>query len=354
MGTIFGQYSLKIMKLEGKARAPRNRTLTLTEAERRRLSATFLHLSAPVEPTALADQIICGDSLVLSRCLPRRFVDLLILDPPYNLTKDFGASSFREMSLARYEEWFDGWFVDMLPLLKPTASLYVCGDWRSSSALQRVLERRTIIRNRITWEREKGRGAKSNWKNASEDIWFATISDDYCFNVDAVKLKRRVVAPYRVDGEPKDWEETAEGDFRLTHPSNLWTDMTVPFWSMPENTDHPTQKPEKLIAKLILASSCEGAFVFDPFLGSGTTAAVAGKLGRHYLGIEIDETFACLAARRAELAALDRSIQGYANGVFWERNSLSLQGKESKSGSEAQTDLFVESVRRHAPKFGAR
>jgi site-specific DNA-methyltransferase (adenine-specific) len=259
--------------------------------------------------------------------LPKAFVDLLILDPPYNLTKRFGAESFRERSLAEYEEWFEGWFVRVLPLLKPTASLYVCGDWKSSAVVHRVLDRHVIVRNRITWEREKGRGAKANWKNASEDIWFATVSDDYHFNVEAVKLKRRVIAPYRENGQPKDWQETEDGDFRLTHPSNLWTDLTVPFWSMPENTDHPTQKPEKLLAKLLLASSREGDFVFDPFLGSGTTAAVARKLGRRFLGIEMDEHYACLALKRVELANDDPSIQGYAGGVFWERNTLNAQPK---------------------------
>lgn len=81
-----------------------------------------------------------------------------------------------------------------------------------------------------------------------------------------VKLKRRVIAPYRrEDGSPKDWDKQEQGNYRLTHPSNLWTDLTVPFWSMPENTDHPTQKPEKLLAKIILASSNPGELVLDPF-----------------------------------------------------------------------------------------
>src|SRR5207244_1385233 len=101
------------------------------------------------------------------------------------------------------------------------------------------------------------------------------VSNNYVFNVDKVKLKRRVLAPYTdASGNPKDWERSDRGDYRLTHPSNLWTDLTVPFWSMPENTDHPTQKPEKLVAKLILASSNAGDFVLDPFLGSGTTSVV--------------------------------------------------------------------------------
>jgi site-specific DNA-methyltransferase (adenine-specific) len=109
---------------------------------------------------------------------------------------------------------------------------------------------------------------------------------------------------------------------------------------MPENTDHPTQKPEKLIAKLMLASSREGDFVFDPFLGSGTTAAVARKLGRNFLGIELDEIYACLAAKRVELAESGKSVQGYSGGVFWERNSLVMQGRETKNDFDRQPVLL--------------
>jgi len=254
---------------------------------------------------------------------PDRFADLLILDPPYNLNKRFGGGRFRQTTPYEYERWFENWFAKLVRCLKPDASLYVCGDWKSSAALYRVLDKYVVVRNRITWEREKGRGARANWKNASEDIWFCTVSDDYEFNVDAVKLKRKVLAPYRHNGVPKDWSESPAGDFRLTHPANLWTDLTVPFWSMPENTDHPTQKPEKLVAKLVLASSQPGDMIFDPFSGSGTTAAVARKLGRHFFCVELDPTYACLAAKRVDLADIDKSIQGYADGIFWERNSSS-------------------------------
>ncbi len=170
----------------------------------------------------------------------------------------------------------------------------------------------------------------SNWKNCSEDIWFCTVGGEYTFNVEAVKLKRKVIAPYtNGDGQPKDWQRNDDGDFRLTHPSNLWTDISVPFWSMPENTYHPTQKPEKLIAKLILASSNPGDVVFDPFLGSGTTSVVAKKLGRNYIGIEREKFYCCLAEKRLEMATVDSSIQGYHDGVFWERNTLSEQKKNT-------------------------
>ena len=215
--------------------------------------------------------------------------------------------------------------------LKPTGSLYMCGDWKCTSALQTVIEERLTILNRITWQREKGRGAKTNWKNAMEDIWFAVKDPHaYYFDVESVKMKRKVLAPYRIDGQPKDWEATSEGKYRLTYPSNFWDDISIPFWSMPENTDHPTQKPEKLYAKLILASSRKGDFIFDPFMGSGTTAVVAKKLGRKYLGVEINEEYCLWAAKRLIMADEHTSIQGYTDGVFWERHSQQDAARASK------------------------
>ena len=266
--------------------------------------------------------LIQGDTLEVLPTLPDGFAQLIIVDPPYNLSRDFGGNKFTSVSSVAYEEYLRYWFYLLCDKLAPNGSLYMCGDWRSSSSMQRVIEERLTILNRITWQREKGRGATRNWKNSMEDIWFAVKNPkDYYFNLDAVKIRRRVLAPYRQEGQPKDWEDTSAGRFRTTCPSNFWDNITVPFWSMPENTDHPTQKPEKLIAKLILASSREGDMVFDPFLGSGTTAVVAKKLGRRYCGIEQNPDYCLLAAKRLFLADTDKSIQGYTDGVFWERNS---------------------------------
>jgi len=307
--------------MSAKARAPRNKTITLTTEETARYRARLLRLDAPAPVKALLNRTICQNLFEALPHLPTHFVDLLVIDPPYNLDKSFNGRAFRQMPPADYEAWLASWLEPLTRLLKPTASVYICGDWQSSAAIQRVAEQFFTVRNRITWEREKGRGAKTNWKNAGEDIWFCTVSNEYTFNVEAVKLKRRVLAPYTADGQPKDWTESKKGRFRLTHPSNLWTDLTVPFWSMPENTDHPTQKPEKLLAKLILASSKPGDVVFDPFLGSGTTSVVAKKLGRQYVGVEQEEIYCCLCEKRLAMADSDKRIQGYEDGVFWERNS---------------------------------
>lgn len=321
------------MNATEKIRAGRNRTLVLTDEDKTKLREKLITdktnlLSHKFE---YLDKTINADLLTALPLLPDEFADLIIIDPPYNLTKNFGGKVFNERKDSAYEEYLETWFSSVCKKLKSNGSLYLCGDWKCTAALQRVMEKELTVLNRITWQREKGRGANANWKNGMEDIWFGVKDpDSYYFNLDAVKIKRRVIAPYREGGKggkPKDWEESEEGNFRLTCPSNFWDDISVPFWSMPENTDHPTQKPEKLYAKLILASSKPGDLVFDPFLGSGTASVVAKKLGRHWCGIELCEEYCLLAEKRLELAESNPSIQGYSGGVFWERNTSSLQNK---------------------------
>lgn len=309
-----------------KQRTPRNQTILLDRNEVASFSKQLVQLRKKSSLQDILNKTINQDLFDAIQYLPDKFIDLLFIDPPYNLSKKFNSQDFREMGPIEYEKYIDSWLSSLLRMLKPTASIYICGDWKSSSAIYNVMSKYFIIRNRITWEREKGRGALNNWKNCIEDIWYGTMSKDYFFDVDSVKLKRKVIAPYKdKNGNPKDWVDSEEGAFRITHPSNIWTDITIPYWSMAENTEHPTQKPEKLLAKIILASSKVGDLVFDPFLGSGTTSVVARKLHRNYCGIEIDNYYACLAEKRLDNANIDKIIQGYHDGVFWERNSLSAQ-----------------------------
>jgi site-specific DNA-methyltransferase (adenine-specific) len=312
---------MTLLPKNGKKRAPRNRTVELKKEDIEHFRCRLISAKDIGDADSIKNKTVRGDTFEILKLLPEKTFDLLFADPPYNLTKNFGENSFKQTSLDEYENWLDSWLKDCVRLLKPTASVYICGDWRSSSAIQKIGMRYFQLRNRITWEREKGRGARANWKNASEDIWFFTVTDRYTFNLDSVKTKRKVLAPYTENGKPKDWDKSKAGNFRLTHPSNLWTDLTVPFWSMPENTDHPTQKPEKLLAKIILASTNENNFVLDPFAGSGTTSVVAKKLNRNFTGIELDEKYCLLTEKRLALADEDKTIQGFADGVFYERNT---------------------------------
>jgi len=309
-----------------------NRTLRLNQEEIKKFSTGLIKLTKPVKIRSLVNKIINQDIYKAIEILPDKFVDLLFIDPPYNITKKFNRVSFKEMELFEYIKWLDSWLSKVVRILKENASIYICGDWKSSAAIYITGSKYFQVKNRITWEREKGRGAKGNWKNCSEDIWFFTNSSKYTFNINDLKLRRRVLAPYKdKDRNPKDWKQNDTGNFRDTFPSNIWNDISVPFWSMPENTEHPTQKPEKLLAKIILASTNKGEIVFDPFLGSGTTAVVAKKLGRNYVGVEVDKYYCCLAEKRLKLAEKEKRIQGYEDGVFWERNTLIQQVKGQKS-----------------------
>ena len=305
-----------------KTRSPRNRTLTLSQDEIPGLKQNLLYPNQ-ITKSDFINRTINGDILESLNNLPDEFADLIIIDPPYNLSKDFNGMNFRAMSDNSYDEYLSTWFPAVCKKLKKNGSLYMCGDWKCTSSLQRAMEKELVVVNRITWQREKGRGASANWKNGMEDIWFGVKDPkNYYFNVEAVMMKRKVIAPYKENGEAKDWQQEEKGKFRLTYPSNFWDDISIPFWSMPENTEHPTQKPEKLYAKLILASSKPGDVIFDPFLGSGTTSVVAKKLDRNYVGIELNEEYCLYAEKRLLIAETDKDIQGYRDSVFWERNTL--------------------------------
>ncbi|MGI6038161.1 MAG: DNA-methyltransferase [Limnochordia bacterium] len=276
--------------------APRNRTLFLEEAD----------LSLPV-PTVEdftgqeLDGIYAGDCFQGMAKMAPRSVQVIFADPPYLGKQKF--SDFPYQRRADYLAWMDEFLRRAASLLRDTGALYLCCDWTYGGALQELIEKYLIIKNRITWQREKGRGAKRNWKNNMEDIWYAVKDEDqHIFNLEAVKIKKKVIAPYTDGkGRPKDWVETPGGErFRWTHPSNIWTDLTVPFWSMGENTPHPTQKPERLVERCLLASSNPGDLILDPFMGSGTTAVVAKRLKRRFLGFEINPDYVRLARKRLQ------------------------------------------------------
>ena len=308
-------------------KAKRNKTIDIGIEEGGSYLKRCIRVDKGLSVEEILDKTVIGDTFEVLPLLPGKFADLLIVDPPYNLEKDFNGRKFKKTSDEEYEEYTESWIKAVKPLLKENASVYVCCDWVSSPVIGNILKRHFNLMNRITWQREKGRGAQSNWKNGMEDIYFATNSSRYTFNIEDVKIRRRVIAPYRADGKPKDWEETGEGNFRNTCSSNFLDDISIPYWSMAENTAHPTQKPEKLLAKLILASSNPGDVVLDPFLGSGSTSVTAKKLGRHYVGIELNEQYCVWAEKRLEMADKDASIQGYEDGVFWERNTRARRNR---------------------------
>ena len=301
-----------------KERASMNRTITLSDDERKTYQD---YISDHFELNE--NSVICGDFAKINNQIPDEYFDLILLDPPYNLTKKYGENIFKSMTDAEYIEYILFIFKECLKKLKPSGTMYVCGDWKTSYLQRRALERcenemLCDVINRITWARDKGRGSEKNWKNNIEDIYMVVKSkDQYTFNINDVKIRKTVLATYRdKNGNNKDWEETDEGKFRMTYPSNIWFDITVPFWSMAENTDHPAQKSEKLYAKLILASSNKGDNIYEPFAGVFTGCVTAAKLGRNWVGVEFENEYCLLGQKRLVLAEVNKNIQGYEDGIF--------------------------------------
>ena len=150
-----------------KPRAPRNRTLTLNEDEKQYYLKNIIH-SSQIQSIAPINTVIQGDIFSAYNLIPSKSVDLLFLHPPYNLSKQFHNNSFNKTTEEKYTQWFRSWFELLIPTLKDTATVYICSDWQTSISIYEVIKDLLIIRNRITWEREKGRGAKTNFKNSLE------------------------------------------------------------------------------------------------------------------------------------------------------------------------------------------
>lgn len=169
----------------------RNKTIDLSVDEGKLYLDRCISISRPTDLQSVLNKTIFGDTFSILPLLPTKSIDLIIADPPYNLTKSFNGITFTKKKEADYEEYTRQWLSAIKPLLKDDASIYVCCDWETSLIVGKVLSEFFYVRNRITWQREKGRGAKANWKNGMEDIWFATNSNNYRFNLDAVKIRKK-------------------------------------------------------------------------------------------------------------------------------------------------------------------
>ncbi len=239
------------------------------------------------------DQLICGDAIeVLSR-MPSESVDLVIADPPYNLGKDYGNN--RDLKdWSDYERFTEAWIGQAIRVLKPTGSFYVFMGVRFISKLFTALEEkhRLLFNSWITWHYTQGMGRKVGFSPRHEDILFFNKSREFTFNLDDVRVPQKY---YR-----------QRNNMAGANPGDVWQFSHVHYCSA-ERVEHPTQKPEALIERIIRASSNPSDLVLDPFVGSGTTSRVAALLGRRWIGIDINPDYIALAHRRLEEAgtALD-------------------------------------------------
>ena len=192
--------------------------MTIDDADVVRLRNALL-FEVPAVPANLNNKVVCGDAFAVLQELPAAHFDLLFADPPYNLSKTFGSEKFIKTSHEEYEAWLDSWLSLSAPLLKPTASIYICGDWRSSAAIQRVgFEIFHASQPHHVGTRKRPRGESQLEKlrpRISGSLQFRTNSRSISIRS---KTGRSVLAPYTKDGEPKDWNETGERKFSRHAP----------------------------------------------------------------------------------------------------------------------------------------
>jgi DNA modification methylase len=230
-----------------------------------------------------ADRLIAGDALDVLPQISSASVHLVCTDPPYNLGKDYGTMVDRK-AWDEYEQFTRAWLTECARILRSDGSLYVFMGTRFIARLYMILEEMDFLFNGwITWHYTQGMGRTIGFSPRHEDILYFTKSVDYTFNLDAVRIPQKY---YR-----------ERNNMRGANPGDVWTFSHV-HYSNPEREDHPTQKPEALIERIVRASSNENDIVLDPFVGSGTTARVAQALNRRYIGIDVTPEYIALAEQR--------------------------------------------------------
>jgi DNA modification methylase len=229
-------------------------------------------------------EIIAGDSLIELGNIKTGSVDLIVADPPYNLGKDYG-NNHDIQGFDEYISFSRDWLGQANRILKPTGTLYVFMGFRFISYLYDILDRelQMFFNSWIVWHYTQGMGKTKGFSPRHDDILMFTKSTDFKFNLDNVRVPQKY---YR-----------ERNNMRGANPGDVWEFSHVHYCNG-NRQNHPTQKPEGVIERMVLASSDENDLVADPFLGSGTTLRVCQQLGRRAIGIEINPDYIAMTKDR--------------------------------------------------------
>lgn len=252
-------------------------------------------------------EIWLGDSVAWLRSLDEESVDLIIADPPYNIRK---AEWDTFESQEQYVEWSLQWIEQAARLLKPHGTLYICGFSEILADIKLPASRFFAWCRWLVWHYKNKANLGADWGRSHESILHFRKNQNFTFNIDNVRVAygshtlkypehpQAATSQYgKGNGSRKDrlWQPHPRG----AKPRDV-IEIPTTCNGMQEKTPHPTQKPEELFRKLILASSNEGDLIIDPFLGSGTTAVAAQQLKRQWKGCDISSEYCCWAAQRIE------------------------------------------------------
>ncbi len=237
-------------------------------------------------------ELIQGHTLEKLKDIPSESIDLIVADPPYNLGKNYG-NGHEIKGFEEYVDFSEKWLTEAKRILKKTGTIYVFMGFRFISYLYNILDRNLNFNFNtwITWHYTQGLGKKKGFSPRHDDILMFTKSDDYKFNLNDIRIPQKY---YR-----------ARNNMRGANPGDVWQFSHIHYCN--ENRqEHPTQKPEGLIERMVLCSSDKGDLVLDPFAGSGTTLRVCQQLGRDCIGIELNQKYIQMIKKR-----LDEPFKGF-------------------------------------------
>lgn len=228
--------------------------------------------------------IVLGDAIQELKAVASESIDVIVADPPYNLGKDYGNND-DTLSFEQYVAFSSAWLTECRRILKKTGTIYVFAGVRYISYIYKILERDLGLKfnSWLCWHYTQGLGKKRGFSPRHDDILMFTRSDKYKFNLDAVRIPQKY---YR-----------ERNNMRGANPGDVWFFSHV-HYSHPNRQQHPTQKPEGLVERMVLASTDESDVVLDPFAGSGTTARVCQQLNRSCIAVEINPHFVAMIKER--------------------------------------------------------
>jgi len=245
------------------------------------------------------NKIFCSDCLEIMPKLQNESVDLVVADPPFNIGKNYNMYKDR-MKKEEYIEWCKRWLAECVRILKPSGSLYIFNYPENNAYLMPFLDKTMVFRRWLTWHYPTNTGmSPKSYTRTQHSILFYTKTKDSVFNKDAV------AQPYKNPTDKRIKKLIASGK-KGRAPYDVFHFNLIKNVSK-EKTEHVCQIPENLIKIFIKASSNRGDLVFDPFLGSGTVAVAAKKLGRKYLGCEIDEKYCKIIKDRLNEVPIQQS-----------------------------------------------